>query len=298
MSILDTDSFYFRSSYRTELRDLTPDDSENLHQLAVAVNWPHRPYDMAQLLGLGSGVLAVDEIARPVGAGMYLPIGAEFAMVGAMMTLPRLQTKGMGRDILRFILERCGDRRLRLNATTESWKLYRSFGFREQGTVAQYQGVVSALPIDVPTLDSMTIRSIVPEDLPDMLALDLAIFGAERRTFYEMLMPLSKGYLLEKDGSTIGFSLSRKFGRGRLIGPMIAPSEEAAMALISPLIGENRGSFLRLDMDQNYRNLGALLINVGMTVYDTVTPMTIGNGPFLETNVGTSVYVLASQTMG
>lgn len=293
----DNKPFHFQETYWASLRQLNSDDAHNLHELAVSVNWPHRPEDMDQLLKLGKGVLVSDEISRAIGAGMFFPMADDFAMVGMMMTRPRLQAAGMGREILKIIMDECGDRRLRLNSTTEARKLYRSAGFCKRGTVAQYQGFVNDAELSGGLPKGYSLRPVTAADTSTLLDLDLAGFGADRGAIFGLLMQRSEGLMLEKDGQVIGFALSRNFGRGRLIGPLVAPTEDLTIALIRPFVEQNRGKYLRMDTDVSHQILGAFLISRGLVVYDTVTPMTIADGPGPENNGG-MVYALASQAMG
>ena len=77
-------------------------------------------------------------------------------MIGMMITHPKLQAGSLGREILAKIERGLVDRRLRLNATRSAWPLYQSVGFRETGTVVQYQGLtmpIAALIYDTRTTD-------------------------------------------------------------------------------------------------------------------------------------------------
>lgn len=290
-------AIHLHSSYWTSLRWLESADADNLHKLAVSVRWPHRPADMAQLLQLGKGVLAKDEIDRPIGAGMYLPYGDDFAMIGMMMTLPRLQSGGMGREILQVITDACEGRKQRLNSTTEAWKLYRSVGFRERATIQQYRGFVAEAP-SVPDLpQGYEIRAVEASDLPDLLRLDRDTFGASRADLYDLLMDRSTGYVLFNAGEAVGFALCRNFGRGRLIGPLVAPSEALALSLTAPIMRENEGLFLRSDTDRSNEVLGHYFKLCGLHATGTVTSMTKGDWQVAEGS-DAPVYCLASHTMG
>ena len=52
---------------------------------------------------------------------MYFPMGEDFAMLGMMVTVPRLQARGAGKWLLQRVLADCAGRDLRLSATRWAW---------------------------------------------------------------------------------------------------------------------------------------------------------------------------------
>ena len=79
-------------------------DRALLHELTVGVFWPHRWRDLDVFISLGEGYLAVDEIGRAMGSAMCFRAEPDFAMLGMMVTAPRLQTMGTGRWLLRRVM--------------------------------------------------------------------------------------------------------------------------------------------------------------------------------------------------
>ena len=286
--------YHLHQSYWTHLEALGVEDADDLHSLAVAVNWPHRPQDMDTLLELGQGIIARDDIGRPMGAGMSFAYGADAAMVGMMMTHPKLQAGGLGREMLNSIETGLEGRQLRLNATRPAWRLYRSAGFSETGTVVQYQGLVrrSGLPAM-----SKAPRLAGQADLAAIQAMDRAVFGADRAAVLAHLFARSQTRVIETEGRISGYAFCRAFGRGHLIGPMAACSEADAIALAGPFVATQSGTFLRLDADARHAELGAFLNAVGLENYDTVVPMTKGK-PYGPEQAPDRVYALASQALG
>jgi hypothetical protein len=56
--------------------------------------------------------------------------------------------------------------------------------------------------------------------------------------------------VLDRDGEAIGFALLRRFGRGQVIGPVVAPDPAGAKALIGHFLGSHPGQFLRVDVPE------------------------------------------------
>jgi GNAT superfamily N-acetyltransferase len=285
---------YVLESYETTARPLTPEDIAALHELTVSVGWPHRPRDLAFLIEVGDGFVACDEIGRAVGSAMYFPMGADFATIGMMMTTPRLQFQGAGRWLLHKVLERCAGRDLRLDATRQSYRLHESAGFRPVRTIHQHQGIARGVSLP-PVPPGASLREASPEDLDAIAALDLAAFGADRRSILGIIMQGCEGVILERDGAPIGFALCREFGRGHVIGPVVAPDEASAISVIAPLVARRIGQFVRLDTGQESTVLNAYLAGAGLRHCNTVTAMIFGRD---RTGRDPSVFALMSHTLG
>ena len=61
-----------------------------------------------------------------------------------------------------------------------------------------------------------------------------------RDALLDALVVGSQGVVLTRDHDPVGFSLFRRFGRGYVVGPTIAPDVGGATALISHWLGSNR----------------------------------------------------------
>lgn len=293
MSSADT-NFHLHNSYLTQLETLGLADEQDFHGLSVAVNWPHRPQDIAFLLTVGTGFMARDEIGRPIGAGMRFGYENNTAMIGMMITHPKLQAGGLGHKILSALEAQMEGRDLRLNATKSAWRLYHAAGFRETGRVVQYQGICQIAPLPP---RSPAIRSMTAEDIPMIEQLDARVFGASRRHVLAQVRNASDCHVMEVRGQVTGFAMSRAFGRGHLIGPLVATTDPDAAALVDVILSQHAGSFVRMDADARHSALGKHLNARGLETYDTVVPMSKGQhyGP---ENAEDYVYALASQALG
>jgi GNAT superfamily N-acetyltransferase len=284
-------------SYRATAHRITPDDRPLLHELTMGVFWPHRDHDLDLLLALGQGYLAVDEIGRAMGAAMYSPFGEDFAMLGMMVTAPRLQAQGTGRWLLNRIMADCADRDLRLSATRAAERLYESAGFQRVGTIWQHQGM--ARPIHLPDpVRGIETRAMAAEDLPAILALDLPAYGADRRRAFDALLPVSQLRVALCGDEIVGYAMMRAFGRGKVIGPVVAGDVRIAMQMIAPFVqaGAAEGSFIRLDRPVADEHYAAFLAASGMGLYDTVTEMRIG--PQRRALKGPQLLGLAAHSLG
>jgi hypothetical protein len=278
-------------SYELTARPMVLDDIPALHPLSIGVRWPHRPEDWAMLIRVGHGVVAEDAIGRVVGSAMWWPMDPDLASIGMVITTPRLQEQGAARWLAQQIAGPIGGRDKVLNATRASLRLCLSFGFRSGPTVYQHQGIVGEAPDAVPGA-----RPMVAADEAAVRALDAAALTAERRAVLDALLAVSCGTVVERDGEVAGFALCRRFGRGHVVGPVVAASEEDALALVAPHVAAHAGRFLRLDTREKEGPLRAYLEACGLSLFETGTSMSLGRdrvpkGP-------ARIYGLASHSLG
>ncbi|MFV0409031.1 MAG: GNAT family N-acetyltransferase [Paracoccus sp. (in: a-proteobacteria)] len=282
-------------AYDTSAGPLGSAQRAQLHELTVGVLWPHRERDLDLFLSLGQGYLASDPIGRPVGSAMYFPMGDDFAMLGMMVTVPRLQARGAGKWLLQRVLADCAGRDLRLSATRSGYRLYAAAGFLPVSIIRQQQGI--ACPIELPSaVPGLTIRQLQPGDLNALRTLDAYAYGAVRTAVLDALIQLSGGLVALRHGKICGFALERRFGKGRVIGPVVADGDDMALQLVAPLIRQNAGVFTRVDTPVDSEAFVSFLVEAGLSSFDTVNEMRIG--PQRRATQGPVIYGLASHSLG
>ena len=288
-------------SFRFTIEDIAGIGLEKLHALSVMVGWPHRPEDWRMLRETGHGVAAMDEIGRVLGTAMWFPFEAGFATVGMVITSPRLQALGAGRWMMEHVLTQAGSRALGLNATRAARRLYLSLGFTSERTVYQHQGR-AAMPAAAPPPAGATLRSIEPADLTELAALDRRAYGANRSALLARLLDVSRGVALLRQGRIRAFALCRRFGRGHVVGPVVAETDDDAVAVTRPHVADHAGRFLRLDTRQQEGAFTEFLARSRLPIYDTVTSMSRGR-PWAAANGNPTekqpiIYALVNQAVG
>ncbi|WP_336886955.1 GNAT family N-acetyltransferase [Methylobacterium sp. SyP6R] len=262
-------------SFELATQDIASVDVEALHALSLGVEWPHRPGDWDAFRTLGHGIVALDAIGRVFSSAMWFPHGEECATIGMVITSPRLQTHGGGRWMMDRILQQCGDRRLILNSTRAAYRLYVSLGFEPQATVYQHQGYATPWAASFPG-SADAVEAIAPAGLGEVAALDASAFGAVRPRLMAHLAETAETRGLRRDGRLVGYGMRRAFGRGIVIGPVAAESEEDAVALVASLLTGLDGRFVRLDTRQSPGPLRSFLDAAGLKLFDTTKTLTRG----------------------
>ena len=288
-------------TFSMRIGDIEAVELDRLHALSLSVGWPHRAEDWQFLRGQGQGFVALDDIGRVLGSAMWFAHGADFATVGMVITSPRLQTLGAGQWLMKRVFDKVAGRDLRLNATRAARRLYLSLDFQPEKTVYQCQGIARVQTKDRPANIRGDVRALDARDLPAAIALDAAGFGVRRAALLEKLFTNSAGYGLFRGDRLIAFALCRPFGRGHVVGPVVAESDAEAVAVVQPHVADHSGSFLRIDTHMENGEFAAFLSHNGMPVFDTVLTMSMGKR-LSDFAVGGAVapvtYALASQTLG
>jgi len=283
-------------SFELATQDIADVDIGALHALSIGVGWPHRRSDWELLRSLGRGVAALDDIGRVFNSALWFAYGESFATIGMVITSPRVQTHGGGRWMMERILNECGERSLMLNSTRAAFALYQSLGFEFQAVVSQMQGIVRRAP-ETPGPDTTDVQEIDFEDPAQMLALDRAAFGADRSAILSRLAPLSKIVGIRRNQRLEGYAMRRSFGRGVVIGPIVAQSEDDAVRLAASLLADLPGRFARIDTRHPSGRFGTFLQASGLKLFDTVSTMTRG-APLAAVRSGQpGIYGLAAQPL-
>jgi hypothetical protein len=228
---------------------------------------------------------------------MWFAHGADFATIGMVITSHRVQAQGNGRWLMDQVLERCGTRHLSLNATRAAYNLYVSLGFTPEATVYQCQGE-AALETPGPGPVNGELKATPEADAGTIAALDAHAFGTDRSRLLDVLARDSTTYGIWCDGTLVAYASRRRFGRGQVIGPIVASNDDDAIQLVSAHLAELPGQFARIDTRQKEGAFMAFLQERGLSIFDTVTTMSKGR-LLLRAKPGEPIiYGLASQALG
>ena len=274
------------------LRPMTAGDLDAATELSREQSWPHREEDWAVFLELGEGIVA-EQDDHVVGTIMSWRFGEDVATLGAVIVSNALQGRGIGRRLMESMLERLKGRSVILNATDEGLPLYRKLGFVEIGTVFQHQAPAPVVPL-VELVPGERVRPMGTADdcLADMYS---RACGMDRTGLFARLVKDAKIVVLTRQHRPVGFAMFRRFGRGWVIGPVVAPDRGGAKALISHWLGANQNSFCRLDVTDE-SGLSGWLEELGLPRVGTVRTMVLGSAPDAEP--GVRAYALATQALG
>ncbi|MEO6292829.1 MAG: GNAT family N-acetyltransferase [Burkholderiaceae bacterium] len=280
---------------RVIFRAMTEDDIEQAHALSAELRWPHRPSDWAQVFAHAEGTVA-EQGGQIVGTGLRWRWGTQHASVGLIIVSPACQGHGIGRQLMAALLDGLEDHTVLLQATEAGRPLYEKLGFEVSGGVRQHQGVATPTPL-IAQPPGWRLRPAGLNELAALQSLDAAARGMSRPALIEDLLASAEAcVVLDHEQTPRGFAMLRRFGRGHVIGPVVAPDVEGAKALIAHLAGQNAGHFTRIDVDAS-AGLGDWLTGIGLAEVDAPTTMVRGK-PLACSDGGPALFAITTQAMG
>jgi ribosomal protein S18 acetylase RimI-like enzyme len=261
-------------------RAFNADDIPAAHGLSVAVQWPHRAEDWREMFDAGTGFVAEDA-GVVIGTALCWKFGADRGTLGLVIVSPEQQGRGIGRKLMELVLEELGGRITFLHATEAGKPLYEKLGFVECGSIDQHQGPIGDVAAIAPP-DGERLRALTRDDLATIVELASRASGFDRSATIPALLESAhtQGIVLERDGAIVGFSLLRRFGRGQVIGPVVATDAIRAQSLITHWLAQHAGAFVRMDVPAG-TGINDWLASAGLKHVSSVVKM-VRNAPASE----------------
>ena len=281
-------------------RKFTPADVPAAHALSTALGWPYRPEDW-QFSADTAIAFVAEERGVVIGTAMCWKFGADRASLGHVIVSSAHQGLGIGRKLMAIVLEELGPRITFLHATPAGQPLYEKLGFSVCGSLEQHQGNVGK-PLTVALLDGERLRTGLPPDFPCLVELASRASSLERHALLSAVLERGESVVLERDGEITGFSVLRRFGRGQVIGPVVAlrsHDDARAKALIGYWLTGREGEFIGIDVPSE-TGLTDWLSEQGLQRVDICSKMVL-NAPAHE-HIGAPdpacrLYAVVSQAM-
>ena len=246
------------------LDTLTAADTHACWQLSQALPWPHREADWQQFITWAKAqgaALAVRADGRLIGCGLAWQWGDEQGSIGMVIVDNAWQRRGIGKRLFKGLLQALEGRDVMLQATAQGRPLYESLGFTAIGHARQFHGhwqpPVEAGPTSSLATDELT-RLLQPQDLPALLAYDQRERGLTRPALLQALLAQMDAdercaVSMDAHGRLCGYGILRRFGRGWVVGPLLADGADRAVALVRLLTQERTGDFVRIDLAAHTR---------------------------------------------
>lgn len=248
---------------------------EGALKLSQEMAWPYRLEDWEVALQLGRGFVLQDDAGQVTGTAAWWPYGETHASAGMIIVAKAAQGRGYGARLMEALLAAAHPRSITLNSTVEGQALYQRRGFVPVGAIHQHQGIPTERHEAPPP---SLVRAMAASDFEAVARLDQQAAGWPRPAMLRRLIELGEGHVLLQDGVPRGYAICRRFGRGHVIGPVVAESLDDAQALIEAALARLGNVFVRVDTSAALQ-LGPWLERIGLRQVDTATTMVLGTPP-------------------
>jgi len=264
---------------------------EGALKLSQEMSWPYRLEDWDVALQLGHGFV-LQRAGVVIGTAAWWPYGETHASAGMIIVAKAAQGRGYGARLMDALLASAHPRTVALNSTAEGIMLYRRRGFVPVGVIHQHQGIPRER---FETPPSGLVRAMAGSDFKAIAQLDQEATGLERRRMLDRLVQSGDGYVLQRDGTPRGYAICRLFGRGHVIGPVVAESPADARTLIEAALARLGRAFVRIDTSATSQ-LGEWLESIGLQQVGDATTMILGTQ--LPAAGPARTFAIANQSFG
>ncbi|MFI6479417.1 GNAT family N-acetyltransferase [Nonomuraea sp. NPDC050663] len=248
----------------TAIRRLDPSELPACKRLEEDRGWDTDPAKWRLMFAHGEvHAIDADDGDGLAGCVVLTHYGDDLTAVGMMLVADRYGRRGLGSTLMRHALEQTGKRSVELTATRFGRPVYERLGFRPTGTLTIHHG-------SLPDLPTPSARPATPGDHERILRLDHRTAGADRSAVLTHLLTVAEQTVVADDG----FAIAWNAGSHRVIGPVVAPSEEVARDLV---VAAARGADrpLRLDVLSGFPDLRAWIVDNGMAGGENELPTMI-----------------------
>jgi GNAT superfamily N-acetyltransferase len=274
------------------VRRLEADDLKSCAALAVDRGWwPER--GKWSLLLASSDAFGID---APDGQGLAGTViltrwGADCGGIGMMLIASRYGGQGLGRALMEHVLRAAEDlAAVSLFATGAGRPLYDKLGFKPVRRSVAFRGHFRADPqinnskrrseragADSLEGSSGTVRVATEADLPAILTLDRAAYGADRERILTRLPAFAERIVvLETSEGIAGYAAAWRTEAYMMIGPLMAADGAAARRLVTELAAHSTVA-VRLDLDPDRPELPSWARAHGLEPTERTVVMTRGD---------------------
>lgn len=237
------------------VRALTTDDIDGCLSVAEDRNWVTSRSQWETLLRFGRGYGF--DAGGALGGTVTIFAYRDFAFVGMLLVRKRIEGVGWGRRLVEGALATTGGLPAALFATDLGLPLYTKMGFSKRELLATHAGIWSG-----PTglVHVYASNAITPAQIESITQADALAVGTPRPQLLAMLLASPARIAIAGRGTA--YAIARDRAGETVIGPVIAPDDDTATALIASLTSS--GTQTRIHIFANKPGLRERLCDFGL----------------------------------
>jgi GNAT superfamily N-acetyltransferase len=255
----------------TEIVRLTRPDIGAALRLSEAAGWNQTADDWRLFIEAGKTFGLRDQEGRLLATAAAMPYRGRIGYVAMVIVDPAWRRRGFATRLVDACIEELEGLGLVpvLDATPDGEPVYSRRGFRPLYRLDRWQGDAQEGGVMPPDC-----RDARPSDLATIIRLDADAFGSARPALIEdcLFRPGTRAIVGEEGDC---FAMIRNGRRARQLGPVVAPDEGRALAMISGLIAGETGSVF-VDVPSRWGRIGSWLGGRGFGVQRSLACMARG----------------------
>jgi GNAT superfamily N-acetyltransferase len=253
------------------IRPVGPDAAAEGLALTVETDWNQTAEDWAFFISHGTVFGARDAVGRLVATAAVLAYSGRFAWVSLVIVAKSHRGRGLGTRMLSQCVATLRSHSLTgvLDATAAGVNVYTPLGFRPIFGLKRWEGVGGGA-----ATRGEQVRPLAASSAGQIAVLDAAAFGATREMLFDEFCVRigTRGFVLA-DGS--GVALVRRGRVASHMGPVVAPNEHDALALIETALVATPGNIF-LDVPDAWNGIAVWLDQRGFAVQRPFVRMALG----------------------
>lgn len=259
------------------IRPLTEGDLEFADSIRDLAGWNQLPGDWRRLLEHDpEGCFVAEWNGRPAGTATTTAYRDELAWIGMVIVHPNLRRHGIGRALLNHCiahLQANNVRSIKLDATPLGKTVYDQLGFKDEWSLARWE-IDDTGKLESPTSDE---HVATVGDIAAFLDLDKESFGVDRSRMLAALARQSETRIHKgATGECDGFGMLRPGRNASYLGPVVATSAEAGIALVRALLAAVNKGRVFWDIPDNNATALTLAEQFGFRQQRALTRMYLG----------------------
>jgi len=281
-----------------KLRKMSLSDMDSLMNLKDAEGWNQLEKDWALLISYRESVNLVAVLDNHiVGCITAINYDNTVAWIGMMLVDRDYRGRGISKLLLVETIDKLNKcRSIKLDATPAGRPVYLKLGFIDEYTLYRMTNpTVSKISLDD---ESYKAEQLKPADIPEVVAFDKQVFGADRT---ELIKHLYESYpeiawIIKKNNSVAGFCLGRRGQKYMQIGPVYASSSNGVKALIQSATNQLTGQAVVVDICADKSEIKGWLEACGFISQRPFERMYLKNNPF--PGIIESQYLISGPELG
>lgn len=265
------------------IRLMNEEDLPFADSLRETVKWNQTRADWRRLLALSpGGCFLAERDGAAVGTAATVRYDDTLGWIGMVLVRPEARGTGIGSALLRHSLTHLKARKtacIKLDATPAGRPLYEKMGFQSEWSLTRWEGEPE--PASLPAMDDDMVAPLNSSELTRLAMIDKQAFGGGRQPLLESLAGEAECAVCirpsQADGAEEGYGLLRPGSRALYLGPAVATSPQAGLAIASSLLRAAAGRRVFWDIPEAQEEAIWLAQRVGLTRQRPFFRMYLGN---------------------